>query len=40
MTPIGVFFIAIFPLVINDQALCHQFYFHIGTKFAGTYFFT
>ena len=27
MTPIGVFFIAIFPLVINDQALCQQLHF-------------
>ena len=24
MTPIGVFFTAIFPLVINGQALCQQ----------------
>lgn len=24
MTPVGVFFTAIFPLVINDQALCQQ----------------
>lgn len=24
MTPMGVFFIAILPLVINDQALCQQ----------------
>ena len=24
MTPMGVFFTAIFPLVINDQALCQQ----------------
>ena len=27
MTPIGVFFIAFFPLVINDQAPCHQLHF-------------
>ena len=24
MTPVGVFFTAIFPLVINGQALCQQ----------------
>ena len=24
MTPVGVFFTAIFPLVINDQAFCQQ----------------
>ena len=24
MTPVGVFFIAILPPVINDQALCQQ----------------
>ena len=24
MTPMGVFFTAIFPLVINDQAFCQQ----------------
>ena len=24
MTPMGVFFTAIFPLVINGQALCQQ----------------
>ena len=27
MTPIGVFFIAFFPLVINDQAPCQQLHF-------------
>ena len=31
MTPVGVFFTAIFPLVINDQALCQQ--PHIDPKF-------
>ena len=30
MTPVGVFFTAIFPLVINDQALCQQ--PQLGTK--------
>jgi len=27
MTPVGVFFTAIFPLVINGQALCQQLQF-------------
>ena len=27
MTPVGVFFTAIFPLVINGQALCQQLHF-------------
>ena len=30
MTPVGVFFTAIFPLVINGQALCQQ--LQIGQK--------
>ena len=33
MTPVGVFFTAIFPLVINGQALCQQLQFE--TYFSG-----
>ena len=32
MTPVGVFFTAIFPLVINEQALCQQ--LHIVSKWS------
>ena len=35
MTPVGVFFTAIFPLVINGQALCQQ--LQVGPKFTGPF---
>ena len=35
MTPVGVFFTAIFPLVINDQAFCQQPHFVQKCRAAG-----
>lgn len=35
MTPVGVFFIAILPPVINDQALCQQPHFVQKFRAAG-----